>query len=779
MGQSGRYFIKEDGRPFFMVGRQINFTWGDFWQLYESNDTSKVDLYLSQLSNKGINTLRLFCEDLFPGHDYLFESDITTGTLNSRTESFLLKILDIGDKYGIYFILSPWDTMYMGDGNEWFDRWSTNQYFTKGVIGSPGDFYRTDNPNGLNDMQKRRLSSIIRIIGGHRNVILELINEIDGRWQMPYIHKNEYGAPWRATWFPAVVQPWLEMMRDHVRSEGHSGLLSFSTSVEFPSIQSELDFLYRLPGFDFLLYHPYFLNQSACNTWPCNLLQDWPEFAIFCEYGVRCAADPSLCSFGTNGCIGEHVTIQPARDMRDAAHFSLMFSGRPYVDGEDGPIFRGGGYGPDFSRDNDIEAFHNQQWANVASGAASSGIRHPQGVLEINDSLLLPEMDDIQGTISKFFQNGALIDLNRFDAISIDTSIRLSSSDGDVVKIGLKDSANQAAIIFLLVDKAHVPDGDIGNITVTISNLSPHEVYRIEEWQTFGFYIAPKTVNRFITDDNGLLAFNHNLQTSAVFKITYWQPETSLAEELPGALGISAMVKTEEKGPVTGEWKEGGRTTTERGDGVVWGHFYVSPSEVPWGDPNNPDAFVKVWFDVSGRIDVNFFHVSVPDIDVYSAFKSPSIWTGTGRITMDNRYVRHEYWGVLPTISNSTFSGGERREDGYNITEDLNIRGVFYPSTSEAFPSAWREEGRETTARGDQVIWGFFYADTVDRTWGNADNPDVYVKIWYDVSGRIDINFFHVSVPEISVTSSFRNGIDSQTDTVTMENRYIRHEYQR
>ena len=32
-----------------------------------------------------------------------------------------------------------------------------------------------------------------------------------------------------------------------------------------------------------------------------------------------------------------------------------------------------------------------------------------------------------------------------------------------------------------------------------------------------------------------------------------------------------------------------------------------------------------IWFDVSGRIDVNFFHVSVPDIKVYSGYP----WNGS------------------------------------------------------------------------------------------------------------------------------------------------------
>lgn len=32
---SGRHLMTTEGQPFFMMGRQINYTWGNFWQLYE------------------------------------------------------------------------------------------------------------------------------------------------------------------------------------------------------------------------------------------------------------------------------------------------------------------------------------------------------------------------------------------------------------------------------------------------------------------------------------------------------------------------------------------------------------------------------------------------------------------------------------------------------------------------------------------------------------------------------------------------------------------------
>ena len=91
-------------------------------------------------------------------------------------------------------------------------------------------------------------------------------------------------------------------------------------------------------------------------------------------------------------------------------------------------------------------------------------------------------------------------------------------------------------------------------------------------------------------------------------------------------------------------WRLGVQDTTSRGDEVVWGLFYASPSDVTWGSQNNPDLFVKIWFDVGGRVDVNFFHVSVPEIEVYSDLPSHSTYDQKGTTIMDDRYIRHEYW---------------------------------------------------------------------------------------------------------------------------------------
>lgn len=43
VSHSGRYLMTTEGQPFFMVGRQINYTWGNFWQLFEQNKSTEVE----------------------------------------------------------------------------------------------------------------------------------------------------------------------------------------------------------------------------------------------------------------------------------------------------------------------------------------------------------------------------------------------------------------------------------------------------------------------------------------------------------------------------------------------------------------------------------------------------------------------------------------------------------------------------------------------------------------------------------------------------------------
>ncbi len=257
-------------------------------------------------------------------------------------------------------------------------------------------------------------------------------------------------------------------------------------------------------------------------------------------------------------------------------------------------------------------------------------------------------------------------------------------------------------------------------------------------------------------------------------------------------LWINARINSVEKGLINALWKAGGSATTARGDKVTWGLFYANPTDVTWGSEQNPDLFVKIWFDVSGRVDVNYFHVSVPDLLVYSSKNGGETLSGT--TTLSTRYVRHYF--------NADKTQGVATEITQEILRNRNYGQPTATTQISAVPSTRINTvekglingqlfngGTAYTARGDFVYWGYAYADPAQVSWGSSNNPEVFFKIWRDApSGRYDVNFFHVSVPNIEVNSSLAKSstntqvltfIDAtqSSSTVTLDQRYARHEY--
>ena len=299
------------------------------------------------------------------------------------------------------------------------------------------------------------------------------------------------------------------------------------------------------------------------------------------------------------------------------------------------------------------------------------------------------------------------------------------------------------------------------------------------------------------------IKFSLSSSTSGSGTVTwYWTNGTiscnggnniSMTKQLDGSGGnlvtsdlwIKAVINTEEKGLVEAVWQKGGEDTTSRGERVIWGHFYASPSDVTWGSSNNPDLFVKIWFDASGRIDVNYFHVSVPDIEVYSDYPHDGSPDEYGTTTTYRRYIR-QYYESGQSYSDENYEDGnppsgyspEGNPSGFLTINDLKIGSMINTVEKGPIDAVWHLGGQDTTAYGAQVVWGHFYASSSDVTWGSSNNPDLFVKIWFDVSGRVDVNFFHVSVPDIEVYSDLPNDSTyDQKGTTIMDNRYIRHEY--
>ncbi len=250
-------------------------------------------------------------------------------------------------------------------------------------------------------------------------------------------------------------------------------------------------------------------------------------------------------------------------------------------------------------------------------------------------------------------------------------------------------------------------------------------------------------------------------------------------------LWIRAVIRTVEKGSVNAVWQKGGEGSTSGGDRVIWGYFYASPDDVAWGSVQNPDLFVKIWFDRSERVDVNFFHVSVPEIEVYSDYPYNGTPDEQGLATMSKRYIRHYYENGRSGVSEQYEDGlpasgysPANLPSGVMTVNNLKFGSVINTVEKGGIEAVWQLGGQSETAGGHQVVWGYFYANPSDVTWGDKSNPDLFVKIWYDVSGRIDVNFFHVSVPDIEVYSDCPvNKVYDNRGTTILNDRYIRHEY--
>jgi len=124
----------------------------------------------------------------------------------------------------------------------------------------------------------------------------------------------------------------------------------------------------------------------------------------------------------------------------------------------------------------------------------------------------------------------------------------------------------------------------------------------------------------------------------------YYQVGSSIGKP---NIGILAVILTEEgqSRDVRTVFKLGGNVTTSSGDTVIWGYFYANPFDVSWGNPDNPDLYIKIWIDHTGMIYANYFHVSVPSIRVVTGVTDGNhIMTHDNvfsEATMSNRYVQH------------------------------------------------------------------------------------------------------------------------------------------
>ncbi|MDM8547391.1 hypothetical protein [Candidatus Venteria ishoeyi] len=122
------------------------------------------------------------------------------------------------------------------------------------------------------------------------------------------------------------------------------------------------------------------------------------------------------------------------------------------------------------------------------------------------------------------------------------------------------------------------------------------------------------------------------------------------------------------------------------------------------------------------------------------------------------------------------------------LTIDARMLGTLDAGQSTGdFDLQWQETKRVVTNSGDSVIAGYFYASQDNVSWGNEGNPEIYTKIWFAQSGTVNLNFFHVGLFEVRMSSQFEGrspsiigGRSDDSSRISVDKadwRYVRHDY--
>ncbi len=763
-----RYLSWENGEPLIVIGDNQGMSWPYINHLYTGTNVETTSSYLQDLSNHGVNTIRIMFEDMEIDPPLYLFSSLAGGpnniTFNNQTISFIQSFLDECAKYSINVVAVPFDTFF------YQSNWSKSPFNVAmgGPMSSPSDFFNKAN----RDYLKAILAKLVEIIGDRKNLLAwEIINEFDS---------DDPDKGWNRASFSAREET-VNELADYIRSIDSNHLVYISSVRWDPKFSDHLtqDDESSIVGADAAL---------VLNNRHLDLSSTHMYYHDIRDPNLN---DPDNCSLSANGIVDYKVadldnTIAPAQRIKQGLQFyyANTLTPKPYFDTEAGPIkFYITEYDQYFSESLDYQFFHNMIWSHLASGEVGTGLRWPGEMLESQDHALPDQMRKYQLALKNFIADN--LDFSGFQPVQIGEYLAVSGTGIPIVKTGITDG-NQG-IIFLVNDRRRQLNSTVSSAKLTVPKLAPHGQFTFEFWDSYDETKTTADSTCSVTADgqgNAVVSLPDFTETQAV---KFYRTDSNGPVNgymVTDDLWIRAVIHTEDKGAVDGVWYKGGEDTTASGDKVIWGYFYADPGDESWGSANNPDLFVKIWFDAGGRVDVNFFHVSVPDIEVFSNYPYNGGMSNNSTTTMTRRYIRHYYQDGLRNYSQQDEDGNDpaaftfsANPAGYSTINNLRI-GAVINTVDGPIDGVWRQGGSDTTANGDQVVWGHFYASPNDVTWGSPNNPDLFVKIWFDAGGRVDVNFFHVSVPDIEVFSDLpSDGNYDQKGTTTMDNRYIRHTY--
>lgn len=257
-------------------------------------------------------------------------------------------------------------------------------------------------------------------------------------------------------------------------------------------------------------------------------------------------------------------------------------------------------------------------------------------------------------------------------------------------------------------------------------------------------------------------------------------PEEDNGYNVTADLWAKAVLKSP-AGDVTLRWQALGSDITPVGAQVVSGYFYADPDDFAYGSICNPEVLVKIYIDPGGWCNMAFNHVTVDNVDVFTAHNYGGNADQTRTISLSNRLAETQYTDVSidQTLGNGTKSvmASGTNDGGYILSPGLWAKAILQVANNPV-ALIWQVIGSDTTPSGDRVVSGYFYADTSDFAYGSIYNPEVFVKIYIATSGWCNIAFNHVTVDNVTVYSAHQyTGTADQTATATLSNRLVEHQY--
>ncbi|MBN1278089.1 MAG: chitobiase/beta-hexosaminidase C-terminal domain-containing protein, partial [Deltaproteobacteria bacterium] len=130
-------------------------------------------------------------------------------------------------------------------------------------------------------------------------------------------------------------------------------------------------------------------------------------------------------------------------------------------------------------------------------------------------------------------------------------------------------------------------------------------------------------------------------------------------------------------------WQKCGDDVSATGDRTVWGYMYADPVDFPYGNVTNPEIFIKIYKAANGWQNIAFNHVTVDDVDVFSALNYTGIPNQSDTLTLYNRLVDHTYY--LAEMKSAMYLDGDKfcEKDipsiirGSHLTGTLSLKEVL------------------------------------------------------------------------------------------------------